>query len=304
MNNIKNILDKYDLKPYKYCYINKASIIYTDSGIYVIKECHFNDDIYNLLLSRKFDYFIYPENDINDNYIIYKYIDEEKIDDDLKAKDLMYVIADLHNRTSSFNKMDLDKIKEIYEDKKNKINYLRDYYNTLEEIFNMHVYNSPAEYLLLRNISKIYNTLDYGNYLIEKWYKNITNNSNIRTCINHNDLSMEHFIDGSNPKLISFDKAKLNYPLYDLVKFYKKQYNDLDMDTLYDIYKHKFKYSLEEELLFFIEIIIPDKIEFTLNNYNDSVNVYKLIRYIDVTRMFILKQQEKDQKRYNHKENE
>ncbi|MCI8548296.1 MAG: hypothetical protein HFJ38_05340 [Bacilli bacterium] len=304
MNNLYETLLKYNIKPQKYKYINKACILYTEKEKYVVKSKKRvdKDKLYDYLLSRDFTFFLYPENDLTDDYEIYSYLDEIELDRDEKAKDLMFIMSDLHNRTTSYKDIDLDKIKEIYEEKQGRIDYLFHYYNDLEEVFMMKVYNSPAEYLLLRNIDKIYNTLNYSRFLLEDWYKRITNNKKMRISFIHNRISLEHFIAGRDAKLINFDYAKYDCPIYDYIYFYKKHYKELDMDSLYQIYQHKFKFTKEEELLFFIEIIIPDKIRFTNDHYNNCLQVYNLNKYLDTSREFILKEQKKDQKRYDTKE--
>ncbi len=301
MNDFKETLDKYNIRPYKYTYMNKACILHTNDGKYVIKNkkrCD-KDKLYDYLLSRDFSFFLYPENDLEDDYEIYSYIKEVEIDDDEKAKDLMYIISDLHNRTTSYKNTDLDKIKEIYEDKNAQIEYLFNYYNDLEEVFMKHVYNSPAEYLLLRNIDKVYNTLNYSKFLLEEWYKISSNNRKMRISLIHNHLSLDHFIDGKDSKLINFDYAEYNTPIYDFINFYKKHYQELDMDNLYQTYQHRFKFTKEEELLFFIELIIPNKLKFSDNNFNNCRMVYEFNNYLDISREFILKQEEKYKSRYN-----
>ncbi len=301
MNDFKKTLDKYNIRPYKYTYMNKACILHTNDSKYVIKSkkrCD-KDKLYDYLLSRDFSFFLYPENDLEDDYEIYSYIKEVEIDEDEKAKDLMYIISDLHNRTTSYKNTNLDKIKEIYEDKNAQIEYLYNYYNDLEEVFMKHVYNSPAEYLLLRNIDKVYNTLNYSKFLLEEWYKIVSTNRKTRISLIHNHLSLDHFIDGKDSKLINFDYAEYNSPIYDFINFYKKHYQELDMDNLYQIYQHRFKYTKEEELLFFIELIIPNKLKFSDNNFNNCRLVYEFNKYLDVSREFILKQEEKYKGRYN-----
>lgn len=301
MNDFKETLDKYNIRPYKYTYMNKACILHTNDSKYVIKSkkrCD-KDKLYDYLLSRDFSFFLYPENDLEDDYEIYSYIKEVEIDEDEKAKDLMYIISDLHNRTTSYKNTNLDKIKEIYEDKNAQIEYLYNYYNDLEEVFMKHVYNSPAEYLLLRNIDKVYNTLNYSKFLLEEWYKIVSTNRKTRISLIHNHLSLDHFIDGKDSKLINFDYAEYNSPIYDFINFYKKHYQELDMDNLYQTYQHRFKYTKEEELLFFIELIIPNKLKFSDNNFNNCRLVYEFNKYLDVSREFILKQEEKYKGRYN-----
>lgn len=304
---IKEIVNKLHLEPYKYEYINKACIIYTAGGNYVIKKDTNNSKIYDYLNSRNFSYYLSPKYNYSNRYSeyeVYDYIDEINIDKNLKAKDLILIVSELHNRTTSFKKIDLDKIKEIYEEKTDYINYLKQYYNSLEEAFNLHIYNSPSEYLLLRNLDKIYNTLDYSKKLLDDWYDKVRQSPNIRYTFNHNNLSLDHFVDGKEKYLINFNYAKESFPIYDIAKLYKNNYKDMDLETIYDIYTHKYPYNEVEELLLFIEIIIPEKIVFGKNNYDNVVKVYNLNKYLDSTRSFILKQQEKNKKRYNKNENQ
>lgn len=302
MNNLQATLEQYHLRPYQYQYINHACIIDTDHGKFVIKKKkrEDKDQLYDYLLSRDFSFFLYPENDLKDPYEVYAYFDEVKIPQEEKAKDLMYVLSQLHNRTTSYRNLDLDRIKEIYEDKKKQVQYLKLYYHDLEETMMMHVYNSPAEYLLLRNMDKISNTLEYSDVLLEEWYHTITAIKKERITFTHNHLSLDHFLDSKEAKLINFDYAKYNSPIYDFVTFYKNHYKELDMESLYHVYQQKFPFHKEEELLFFIELIIPWKITFTNQTYHNCILVYNLNRYLDVTRSFILKEQEKYQKGDEH----
>lgn len=299
MNSFRNTISKYHLKPYKYKYINKACVIYTDQGNYVLKKKkrEDKDKLYDYLLAKNFSFFLYPENDLSDCDEVYHYLDEVELPKEEKAKDLMMILGEMHTRTTSYRNINLDRIKKVYEEKLATIEYLKKYYYDLEEVFMMHVYNSPEEYLLLKNMDKVANTLEYSKVLLEEWYKSIVKTKKGRTTLNHNHLSLEHFIDGRDAKLINFDYAEYNSPIYDFVYFYQKHYKELDMESLYQVYRHKFILTKEEELLLFIELIIPWKIVFTANHYHNSVCVYNLIQYLDVTRNFILKEQEKYQKR-------
>ena len=73
------------------------------------------------------------------------------------------------------------------------------------------------------------------------------------------------------------------------------------MSSLFDLYQKKYKYTESEVLLFFIEIIIPDKLTFTNSVLCNTMKVYELINYIDITREFILKEQQKHKKEDENK---
>lgn len=298
MNNIDKIITKYTLEPKAYRYRNKAIILDTDKGKFVFKKRKRNDkkEIYDYLLSRNFSFFLYPENNFDDEYEIYAYLDEFGGLKEEKASHLVSILAELQNRTTSYTQYTLDEIKEIYETKSNMINYLFEYYNDLEEVFSTHIYPAPFEALLLNNVSKIYNTLSYSKNLVEKWYNKILTNKKKRLVFLHNHLTLNHFIDGKEAKLINFDYAKYGSPIIDFVNFYKTHYLEMDMYSLFMLYQRKYRYTEEELLLFFIEIIIPDKVTITNDVYQNTLDIYHLITYIDITREFILKQEQKQQK--------
>lgn len=303
MNNIVEVLDKYNLKVNKFSYNNTCIILDTDKGKYVLKKKKKNNkkEIYDYLLSRNFSFFLYPENSTESNYEIYSYIEEVNTVKEEKAKHLIDIMTELHIRTTTYKEYSLDNIKEIYEDIKNKIKDLTIFYNHLEDIFSESIYPAPYELLFLTNVSKIYNSLEYADILVEEWYKYVTNNKKRRICLIHNHLSLNHFLDAKDAKLINFDYSIYDSPVYDFVNFYKEHYYNLDMISLFNSYQFKYLYNEEEILLLFINIIIPNKIELKKDNsYNTSI-VHNLIEYIDITREFILKEQKKYQKENNEK---
>jgi thiamine kinase-like enzyme len=204
----------------------------------------------------------------------------------------------LENRTTSYKEYTLDEIKEIYEEKGKQIDMLFEYYNNLEEVFSSSVYPSPYELLLLNNVSKIYNTLNYSKELLEEWYKHISNTRKRRIVLSHNHLSLDHFLDCKDAKVINFDYASYKSPIYDFAYFYKNHYHELDMLSLFTTYQRKYLYTDDELLLFFIEIIIPPKINLKKNTYENTLLIHKLITYIDSTRDFILKKQKKQQEEH------
>ena len=173
----------------------------------------------------------------------------------------------------------------------------------MEEVFSKEIYPAPFQLLFLNNVSKIYNTLNYGRVLVEKWYKNVINDKRRRIVFLHNHLSLDHFIDSNDPKIINFDYSKYDSPIYDFVNFYKSHFYELDMTMLFNKYQHRYKFTNNELLLFFIEIIIPDKVVFSNNVFINTMRVYDLINYIDITREFILekekREQEKDYDKFN-----
>mgnify|MGYP004540705127 FL=1 len=163
------------------------------------------------------------------------------------------------------------------------------------------IYMSPGEYLLIRNISLVYSALQYAKSNLDRWYEIKKVQKKERVVLLHNKPSLEHILMGNTPQLISWNNYKRDIPIYDFIYFYKKDYLKLEMSTLFDIYQSKFMYTDDEMLLFLSIISIPKKITFSDTNYNNCYNVYEFIRYMEMTRDFVSKE---DEKRKKENENE
>ena len=80
--------------------------------------------------------------------------------------------------------------------------------------------------------------------------------------------------------LISWDKSSFNNPIYDLYNFYKNNYEKIEFSSLLEIYQKRYPLKENELKLFFILISIPDKIEFTNNEFDNCKRVDKMLDYL------------------------
>lgn len=170
MSKISQLLKKYNIKPIKYQKQGKVTIVETNENKYVIKENNHNDEIYNYLKSRSFDYFPRIVNDPYDEYEITMYEDPVKMPEEQKTYDMIELVALLHSKTSFYKNIDNDEYKKIYEDLSNNIEYLNSYYGDLITVIETKVYMSPSEYLLARNIVRIFNRLENSKKELDVWY--------------------------------------------------------------------------------------------------------------------------------------
>ena len=225
-NDYRDILNKYNIAPSKVTIKNNTRIY--DDRI-VIKPRVNRDTIktYDYLKSRAFDYFSYPTY-IDDDYEVYPYVNNVDEPIEQRAQDLMHIVSLLHSKTTFYKEIDIDKIKGIYEDTLNKINDLNVYYNNVIENIEKEVYMSPSSYLIARNINIIFNSIYYAKENIEKWYKLEENNTNMRVVNIHGNINLEHYIKSDKPYLISFNKSRIDSPIYDLLIFYKNHYLNID----------------------------------------------------------------------------
>lgn len=291
MNNERSFLKKYNIIPTGYEYKNNVKIIETKNNKYVLKRNKNNIlDIFNYLHLKNFNYFpnVYNK-DRNDLYEIYEYINSSDMSNYEKSEEIIYLLSLLHNKTTSYKDIDIDEYKKIYEDINNKLNELEEYYISLNNEIDKEIYMSPSNYLLVRNITKIYSAIYYCKTQLEEFYNIVKNNLKKRVSLIHNNIDLSHLLRNENSYLISWDNAKFDIPVYDLIKFYKKNYNDVDFTNLFKLYESKYPLHNEERKLLFISLSIPDKLDLTKDNeFIKTKKVNDLLLYLQKTDDLIL----------------
>jgi len=290
MKQYKNILKKNDLMVTKYTIKGKATIVDTPKGRFVLKDNKGNN-IYEYLQSRNFDYF--PKViDIDNDSILFKYLDNINYDNDQKAFDIMRVLGLLHSKTTYYKEINYDDNKKIYEELKNRINYINNYYMDIINTIESNIYMSPYEYLIARNITKILSCIYFCNNELDKWFELIKTKERKRVVLNHNNLKIDNIIKNKNIYLISWDKSKIDLPIYDIVNFYNKYCLDFDFSILINEYERIFPLNDEEKILMNVLISIPDKINIVNNEYQMVKHVRKIIDKIYKTEKLLTSKKE------------
>lgn len=288
MNKLESLKSLY--KPFRYTIRGNCTILETTSGNFVIKKKPKEKDlvsIFNYLKSRNFDYFPNIYEDVRDDTYVYEYIEDNKVINPQKSEDLINLVALLHSKTS-FNKEVTEEVyKEIYEDIKNNILYLQDYYKKYYELFLHEIYTSPSHYNFLRNYSKINAALNFSLSELDNWYTLVSDKKSERVSLIHNNLSLDHFIRSDKDYLISWDKAKFDTPILDLVKLYKNDFWNLEFSSLYEKYLSITSISLSEQKLFFIIISLVPEIDFSGSEFECTKNMRKKLDYIYKTEEFL-----------------
>lgn len=298
MKEINDLIRKYEIKPNGYIKKGNALIVKTKDNNYIIKKKTSNNDIYNYLNSRSFRY--YPEILADeDDYRIIKYIDQVDTPEEQKMMDMIDLVSLLHNKTTFYKEIDSDDYKKIYEDISGNIEYLDSYYSDIITIIESKVYMSPSELVLATNINIIYNSIYFAKEELENWLKIIEQKKKQRFVVLHNNLRIEHFIRNDLPFLISWDKSKIDIPIFDLYKLYKRYSLDFDFESILKEYEKNYPLLKEERLLLLILIALPDKIEFTKSEYENTKIVSKEIDYLIKTEKLI-KEYSKTEKDYKN----
>lgn len=278
-------------------YYNHTKILDTEEGKYAIKvKKKDKEELFNYLKSKNFNYCLPLENSTKDPFEIYRFIKENHLSAQEKGASLVYVLSMLHIKTTTYQEINLDNVKKVYEETIEKLNYLNNYYLDLQDYIETKIYMSPAEYLLMRNISKIYSALNFSRNILEKWYEEEIVSKKERQVLLHNNLTLDHFLNGEELYLINWNNSKRGLVIYDFLNFYKNEYLYLEMESLFDIYKSKYQYTHTEFLLFLSLISIPPKVEFTKTNYINTLEVKRLIIYLEKTNHFISKEYKENKK--------
>ena len=277
---MNKIIENFGLKVDSIKTIGNSIILTTSNNKCVLKKC--NNDYYEYLNTRNFNYFPDVINK-KDNYLLEKYISNKELPINQRIEDMVYLISLLHKSTSYYKKIDLDTIKEKYEKIVDECEELNKYYLSLQDMIEDEEYMSPANYLLVRNVSTIYYSLKLSREYLDKWYSLIKNKQIIRYSYIHNNLSLGHILEDDKPYLISWNKSKIDIPIYDIVDLYKKNYRYIKLEVLLDIYSNKYLLSTDEIYLLFSILLIPSKIDMNLKEYLRVVDISNMVLYLKDT---------------------
>lgn len=272
-------------KPYRYTIKGKSTILETTCGDFIIKPKNKDiNELYTYLTNRGF--INYPKiiDSSRDEVNVFEYVEDIKLPKEQKCDDLIEIIASLHNKTSYFKEVSEDKFKSIYEDVLSNINYLSNYYNTLYEIGFNEIYASPSNYIFMRNYYKLNSALEYAKSELENWYSLITSETKIRVCLIHNNLELNHLL---NDKLISWDNYMIDTPVIDIVKLYKKEWNNINFSEILERYMYKFPLLEYEKKLLFILISMPPEIKKSDNEFEKCKMVSEVMDYVFKTEQLI-----------------
>lgn len=270
-------------------------IIYQNNNQYIKQtKKRPKQELYEYLRSRNFNHFLEPIEETA-SYELYRNINDNVPSTD-KAQDLIYLMALLHTKTTTYEEQNLDRIKQIYEEAKDNINRLKDYYYAIHDRMEENVYLAPAEYLYLRNSSNVYKLLTTSEQLLNDWYSIQQNEKNLRTAMLHKNLNLKNLKEENNELyLTNWDNYNKDLVIYDFLTFYHNEYKHLEMTALFDLYQSKYPLTLSEQHLLFSLMALPPKITFDKSNYENTLNVRYLTIYIEKTLNFISKYNKKDQ---------
>ena len=257
----------------------KNNVIINENSVIKKKTNSNITELFEYLDSRNFDNhpLIIDE---NDNTYTMNNIQDEKYHEMTKGVEFIKTVSELHYKTIFFKDVSKNKYRNIYEKISDNIEYLNKYYLGFIEKVENEIYMSPSHYLFARNYSSIDSSLKYAENELKKWFNLVSSKTKERVCINHNNLSLNHFVKQGKGYLLSWDKYLVDTPILDLYNFYKKEGYKLDFNYLLNIYNEKLELFKEEKILLNILISIPPKIEEIDDEYLNTINIKNTLDYI------------------------
>jgi len=290
MHNVIKLFNKYGIRVKGIKQQGNVKIVNTDKGRYTAKKRNRDDlkDIYNYLEAKNFNYFLSPINENeDDDYEILPFVDNIKTEHADTAIDVINVMAFLHNKTTYYKNISTNEIKEIYEDMLARNEEVANYYHSLQWKIEEERFLLPSRYLLLRNISIIFIAIDKVKYYINKWYSVVKEKNSKRVALVHNNLEIDHFLKNKEMYLINWEDAKVESPIYDLYNFYRKNYEMIDFNSIFNLYNSKYRLQEDEICLLFSLLLQPDKIVFDHYEIKNTKEVYRLTSYLLKVNEFI-----------------
>ena len=142
--------------PIKYTLVDNNKIItYPDKTIFIKMRSSYNiEEVYKYLDDHAVSNYLKPV-EVTDRELIFPYFEKTSLTDDEISKRLVLNLTIWQNKTTTYQKLNLDEVKNFYESTKKEINYLFSYYRDIVLQLETKVYYLPTEYLFLRNSSII-----------------------------------------------------------------------------------------------------------------------------------------------------
>lgn len=283
--------------PIKYTLVDNNKIItYPDKTIFIKMRSSYNiEEVYKYLDDHAVSNYLKPV-EVTDKELIFPYFEKTSLTDDEISKRLVLNLTIWQNKTTTYQKLNLDEVKNFYESTKKEINYLFSYYRDIILQLETKVYYLPTEYLFLRNSSIINRQLRVAVDLLEEWYETVKNKERERLVYCHGKCELAHFLPIDDGYFISLEQAHLGRVSDDIENLFRKNFSSIDLVTTYNLYQRKYPYTLDEKLFLFVKLAIPPKIDIYPCNLETNKRLLDFYEQLIDFNKFILEEQEKEKK--------
>ena len=232
----------------------------------------------HLILNNEQHYFT----PFQDQYIyLMPYLQEDNhIKKGMKIKTYYQILAYLHNHSYFMQHEEDAFFKKQYDDLFSLIQQRKNDYEELMREFEFRKFKSPAGWMLVLNYYRIVHYLNQAHYYLSQYQEIMKGKNEIRLSLTYNHFNKEH-IFVSDETLISIDRMKINYCIYDLIDIFQNHDELYDSLPLLEYYLKEVKLLKEEKILMQCILSIVPQVQL---NLQEEVNIYqmsKLICYLD-----------------------
>ena len=209
------------------------------------------------------------------------YLQEDNhIKKEMKIKTYYQILAYLHNHSFFMQHEEDAFFKKQYDDLFSLIQQRKNDYEELMREFEFRKFKSPAGWMLVLNYYRIVHYLNQAHYYLSQYQEVMKDKNEIRLSLTYNHFDKEH-IFVSDETLISIDRMKINYCIYDLIDIFQNHDELYDSLPLLEYYLKEVKLLKEEKILMKCILSIVPQVQL---NLQEEVNIYqmsKLICYLD-----------------------
>ena len=232
----------------------------------------------HLILNNEQHYFT----PFQDQYIyLMPYLQEDNhIKKEMKIKTYYQILAYLHNHSFFIQHEGTHFFKKQYDDLFSLIQQRKNDYEELMREFEFRKFKSPAGWMLVLNYYRIVHYLNQAYYYLSQYQEVMKDKNEIRLSLTYNHFDKEH-IFVSDETLISIDRMKINYCIYDLIDIFQNHDELYDSLPLLEYYLKEVKLLKEEKILLQCILSIVPQVQLDLQ---EEINIYqmsKLICYLD-----------------------
>ena len=242
-----------------------------------LNTLHLNHFIH-LILNNEQHYFTPYAN----QYIyLMPYLQEDNhIKKEMKIKTYYQILAYLHNHSLFIQHEETHFFKKQYDDLFSLIQQRKNDYEELMREFEFRKFKSPAGWMLVLNYYRIIHYLNQAHYYLSQYQEVMKDKNEIRLSLTYNHFDKDH-IFVKDKTLISIDRMKINYCIYDLIETFQSQDELFESISLLEYYLKEVKLLKEEKILLQCILSIVPQVQLDLQ---EEINIYqmsKLICYLD-----------------------
>ena len=206
---------------------------------------------------------------------------------EMKIQFYFETLAYLHEHSFYDMKVNQQYFHTLEKDVLKVINERFQYYEKMIESYENEVYRSPSQWMLVMNYYRIYDALALAKQYLSQYMNCIQECHSIRICLTYKNFDYQH-ISLKHKCLISLDYMEMDLPIYDIFDMYQKIPDILfDLDCLSQSYLKKFELRKEEKLLLCCLMNIVPIIQFEHDEIDNSINLSRLLYYLDSVHHFI-----------------